>query len=215
MGCTVVAILLHYFYMCTFSWMFVATLHIYRMLTEIRNIDMGSMKFYYVLGYVLPGIIVGLAVGLNTDAYGNLQFCWLRTSDMIIWSFAGPICIVVLASIIVMVMALHASCRAKQADPDMSMLRHGLRAAVVLLPLLGMVWVFAVLAVNDKVLPFQYLFAAFTLLQGIFIFLAYIVFNKRVRKEIKYVIHGLQGKKLDETLGDTHTSVLSVSSTRL
>ena len=187
MGCKVVAILLHYFYMATFSWMFVDTLHVYRMMTEIRNINQGSMKFYYVLGYVLPGIIAGLTVGLNTDAYGNRWFCWLRSSEMIIWSLAGPICLVVVANLVVFVLALHAGCRAKQADPDFSMLRHGVRAGIVLLPLLGLVWVFALISVNDRVLAFQYLFAAFNLLQGIFIFLAYIVFNKKVRHT--YMIH--------------------------
>ena len=41
------------------------------MLDEIRNIDQGSMKFYYLIAYVIPGIIVSLAVGLNTEGYGN------------------------------------------------------------------------------------------------------------------------------------------------
>ena len=53
--------------------MLVEGLHLYRMMTEIRDINQGSMKFYYVVGYVVPGIIVGLAVGLNTDGYGNHQ----------------------------------------------------------------------------------------------------------------------------------------------
>lgn len=51
--------------------MFVDVLHVYRMLEEIRNIDQGSMKFYYLIAYVIPGIIVSLAVGLNTEGYGN------------------------------------------------------------------------------------------------------------------------------------------------
>ena len=69
--CRLIAIALHYFYMAGFSWLFVDILHIYRMLTEIRNIDVGSMKFYYLIAYVIPGIIVSLAVGLNTEGYGN------------------------------------------------------------------------------------------------------------------------------------------------
>ena len=69
--CRMIAIALHYFFMTGFSWLFVDILHIYRMLTEIRNIDVGSMKFYYLVAYVIPGIIVSLAVGLNTEGYGN------------------------------------------------------------------------------------------------------------------------------------------------
>ncbi|MEQ2163945.1 hypothetical protein GOODEAATRI_001425 [Goodea atripinnis] len=57
--CTVIAILLHYFYMCTFAWMFVEGLHIYRMLTELRNINHGHMRFYYAIGWGIPAIITG------------------------------------------------------------------------------------------------------------------------------------------------------------
>ncbi|CAL1544794.1 unnamed protein product, partial [Lymnaea stagnalis] len=87
--CRLIAIALHYFYMACFAWLFIEMLHIYRMLTEKQTINYGSMKFYYLLGYVLPGIVVGLAVGLYTDANGNASFCWLVTSETFIWSFAG------------------------------------------------------------------------------------------------------------------------------
>lgn len=49
--CKVIAIILHFFYLCVFAWIFVEALHLYRMLTEIRNINTGNMKFYYLLGY--------------------------------------------------------------------------------------------------------------------------------------------------------------------
>uniref|UniRef100_A0A803W2A2 Cadherin EGF LAG seven-pass G-type receptor 1 n=1 Tax=Ficedula albicollis TaxID=59894 RepID=A0A803W2A2_FICAL len=96
--CTVIAILLHYFYMSTFAWMFVEQLHIYRMLTEVRNINFGHMRFYYVVGWGIPAIITGLAVGLDPQGYGNPDFCWLSVHDTLIWSFAGPIVMVVVVS---------------------------------------------------------------------------------------------------------------------
>lgn len=30
------------------------SLHVYRMLTEVRNIDAGPMRFYYVVGWGIP-----------------------------------------------------------------------------------------------------------------------------------------------------------------
>lgn len=35
------------------------SLHVYRMLTEVRNIDAGPMRFYYVVGWGIPAIITG------------------------------------------------------------------------------------------------------------------------------------------------------------
>lgn len=57
--CTVVAILLHYASMSTFAWTLVENLHVYRMLTEVRNIDMGPMRFYHVVGWGIPAIVTG------------------------------------------------------------------------------------------------------------------------------------------------------------
>lgn len=54
-----IAILLHYVYMSTFAWTFVESLHVYRMLTEVRNIDAGPMRFYYVVGWGVPAIVTG------------------------------------------------------------------------------------------------------------------------------------------------------------
>lgn len=57
--CTVVAILLHYVSMSTFAWTLVENLHVYRMLTEVRNIDTGPMRFYHVVGWGIPAIVTG------------------------------------------------------------------------------------------------------------------------------------------------------------
>ncbi len=51
--------------------MFVESVHLYRMLTEIRDINHGPMRFYYFTGYAVPAIIVGLTVGVRADQYGN------------------------------------------------------------------------------------------------------------------------------------------------
>jgi len=65
------AIFLQYFFMCIFSWMLVESIHLYRMLTEIRDINHGPMRFYYFTGYAIPAIIVSLTVGVRADQYGN------------------------------------------------------------------------------------------------------------------------------------------------
>lgn len=41
-------------------------------------------------------LCAGLAVGLDPQGYGNPDFCWLSVHDTLIWSFAGPIFVVVL-----------------------------------------------------------------------------------------------------------------------
>lgn len=81
-----VAILLHYGYMSTFAWTLVESLHVYRMLTEVRNIDAGPMRFYYVVGWGIPAIVTGehaqssparaACVGVRFPTHHGLRLCW-------------------------------------------------------------------------------------------------------------------------------------------
>lgn len=61
-----------------------------------------SRKMWYlgcvITEFVLIPVSAGLAVGLDPQGYGNPDFCWLSVHDTLIWSFAGPIFVVVLVS---------------------------------------------------------------------------------------------------------------------
>uniref|UniRef100_A0A8C1X2X0 Cadherin EGF LAG seven-pass G-type receptor 1b n=1 Tax=Cyprinus carpio TaxID=7962 RepID=A0A8C1X2X0_CYPCA len=187
--CTVVAILLHYSYMCAFAWMFVEGLHIYRMLTEMRNINQGHMRFYYAIGWGIPAIITGLAVGLDPQGYGNPDFCWLSVYDTLIWSITGPISIVVLINIVLIVLAAKASCgRCQQTEK--SGVISSLRVAFLVLLLISATWLLGLMAVNSDVLSFHYLFALLSCLQGMCIFFFHCILNKDVRRNLKSVFTG-------------------------
>lgn len=67
--CTVIAILLHFFYLCTFSWLFLEGLHIYRMISEVRDINYGPMRFYYLIGWGVPAFITGMNPTDHTKMY--------------------------------------------------------------------------------------------------------------------------------------------------
>nr|XP_036862660.1 cadherin EGF LAG seven-pass G-type receptor 1 isoform X3 [Manis javanica] len=191
--CTVIAILLHYVYMSTFAWTFVESLHVYRMLTEVRNIDAGPMRFYYVVGWGIPAIVTGLAVGLDPQGYGNPDFCWLSLRDTLIWSFAGPIATVLIVNTVIFVLSAKVSCQRKRHYYERKGVVSRLRAAFVLLLLIGATWLLGLLAVNRDALTFHYLFAVFSCLQGLLVLLFHCVLNREVRKHLKAV---LAGKKL-------------------
>ncbi|XP_074128198.1 cadherin EGF LAG seven-pass G-type receptor 1 isoform X2 [Sminthopsis crassicaudata] len=197
--CTVIAILLHYFYLSTFAWLFVEGLHVYRMLTEVRNIDSGHMRFYYVLGWGIPAVVTGLAVGLDPQGYGNPDFCWLSVHDTLIWSFAGPIGIVVTLNTIIFVLSARASCGRKHRAYDRSGITSGLRTAFLLLLLISATWLLGLMAVNSDVMAFHYLFAVFSCLQGLAIFFFHCVLNKEVQKHLKVALMGKKPHPDDST----------------
>uniref|UniRef100_A0A4W5RPP4 Cadherin EGF LAG seven-pass G-type receptor 3 n=1 Tax=Hucho hucho TaxID=62062 RepID=A0A4W5RPP4_9TELE len=160
--CTVVAILLHYLFMATFAWLFVEGLHIYRMQTEARNINYGAMRFYYAIGWGVPAIITGLAVGLDPEGYGNPDFCWISIYDKLIWSFAGPIAIVILVlSPSHSVILCQSLCLPLYLCGSVATIR----GAFLLLLLATSTWFFGLMAVNNSILAFHYIFIVLCLLQ--------------------------------------------------
>ncbi|XP_060885601.1 cadherin EGF LAG seven-pass G-type receptor 1 isoform X2 [Labrus mixtus] len=207
--CSVIAILLQYFYLCTFAWMFVEGLHIYRMLTELRNINHGHMRFYYAIGWGIPAVITGLAVGLDPEGYRNPDFCWLSIHDHLIWSFAGPIFVVVLVNIVIFILAAKASCGHRQKAVERSGAIPALRMAFILLVLICATWLLGLMAVNSDVMTFHYLLAVFSCLQGVFIFFFHVIFNKEVRKNLKNFFTGK--KSIPDESSTTRASLLTRS----
>ncbi|XP_041837378.1 cadherin EGF LAG seven-pass G-type receptor 2 isoform X2 [Melanotaenia boesemani] len=185
--CTVIAILLHFFYLCCFSWLFLEGLHVYRMICEVRDINYGPMRFYYLIGWGVPAFITGLAVGLDPEGYGNPDFCWLSMYDTLIWSFAGPIAMVVSMNIFLYILSSRASCSLRhhsieKKEPCVS----GLKTAGGVLFLVSATCFLALLSVNSDMIIFHYLFAGFNCVQGPFVFFFRIVFNKEARDAMKY-----------------------------
>nr|XP_032655516.1 cadherin EGF LAG seven-pass G-type receptor 2 [Chelonoidis abingdonii] len=185
-ACTVIAILLHFFYMCSFAWLLLEALHLYRMLSEVRDINHSPMRFYYMVGWGVPAFITGLAVGLDPEGYGNPDFCWLSIYDTLVWSFAGPIAFAVSTSVFLHVLATKVTCLAQERGFEKRGPVSGLRAAFLVLLLVSVTWLLALLSVNSDSILFHYLFAGFNCLQGPFIFLACTVFSKDVRKALKF-----------------------------
>ncbi|XP_076071850.1 adhesion G-protein coupled receptor D1-like [Mytilus galloprovincialis] len=60
--------------------------------------------------------------------------------------------------------------------------RIGLKSICVILPLFGVTWVLGAFSVNEDLVMFQYLFAIFNSLQGLFICLFHCFLNKQVKQ---------------------------------
>jgi len=212
--CTMIAIFLHYFFLGKFSWIFVESIHLYRMLVEIRDINHGPMRFYYFVGYAVPAIVVGLSVGLKADQYGHYLFCWLSIYENVIWSMLGPISLLSIMSVIFFTLALRASIQIKETVSDYGNLKTLLWLSVILLPILGSTWVFALLSSNDTYEEINYAFITLCIVSSFYVFIGYCIVNRRVRHNLKITWYRLKGLKighLEESLNGTRTSVASKS----
>ncbi|XP_046394946.1 protocadherin-like wing polarity protein stan isoform X2 [Ischnura elegans] len=206
--CKLIAIALHYLWLSTFSWVLVDALHLYRMLTEVRDVNHGRMRFYSTLGYGLPAIIVGLTVGVRADQYGNFYFCWLSIYESVVWSLVGPVCAMVLFTVAILLLAIRAAFTLKDHIMDFGNLRTLLWLAVASLPLIGAEWALAVLAASERAAALPYLLSFAVLVQAAFCLAGYCSANARVRSQLQLVLARCLGKKspllLDSTPGDSN-----------
>ncbi|XP_036388557.1 LOW QUALITY PROTEIN: cadherin EGF LAG seven-pass G-type receptor 3 [Megalops cyprinoides] len=203
--CTVIAILLHYFFMATFAWLFVEGLHIYRMQTEARNINYGTMRFYHAIGWGVPAIITGLAVGLDPEGYGNPDFCWISIHDKLIWSFAGPVGIVIVMNGGMFLIVARMSCSPTQKETKKQSVFPTIRSAIILLLLASSTWFFGLMAVNNSVLAFHYLYTVLCCLQGVVVLLVFCLLNAEVQEAWKL---SCMGKK-SPTEDPPHTTQIT------
>ena len=48
----------------------------YRMQTEVRNINYGAMRFYYAIGWGVPAIITGTHTHTHTHTHTLIHMKW-------------------------------------------------------------------------------------------------------------------------------------------
>ncbi|XP_068722401.1 uncharacterized protein [Montipora capricornis] len=186
-ACKAVALFLHYFYTAAFTWMLCEGIHLYSKVVEVFS-EGSKMKYYYALGWGLPLTIVFISACSRWSGYGNERACWISIADGLIWAFVVPVLIIMMINFVIMIMVIRvvvASVTSLHNSGNNSQVRAGLKGMVVLLPLLGLTWVFGIMAINKDTIVFQYLFAILNSLQGLFIFAFHCIGNSEVRVAYK------------------------------
>ncbi|KAK3741595.1 hypothetical protein QZH41_012539, partial [Actinostola sp. cb2023] len=189
MACPLVATLLHYFLLSVFSWM-VCEGVLLRIIffTDITGSGRSKMRQFYMFGWGFPVLIVSISVGVTQfNGYGELHvLCWLSTRNGLSWAFVAPAILVVLFNswILGLIMRRMLRIRHIRNKPRIERIRLGVRATVVILPLLGITWVFGLLAFSSDTIAFKYLFAIFNSLQGVMIFVFHCVLDNKIREAI-------------------------------
>ncbi|XP_049833037.1 protocadherin-like wing polarity protein stan isoform X1 [Schistocerca gregaria] len=204
--CKLIAMSLHYLWLTAFSWTLVDSLHLYRMLTEMRDVNHGQMRFYYSIGYGLPAVIVGLSIGVRADQYGNIYFCWLSLYESVIWSQIGPICVFVTCNVGILMLSIRAAFTLKDHVLGFGNLRMLLWLAVVALPLLGVAWVLSVMAVNENSPLLFYMLSVAVVVHSTFALGGYCFLNVRVRRNLQVAILQCMGHKVPQEVSEQTSS---------
>ncbi|XP_075295299.1 adhesion G protein-coupled receptor D2 isoform X1 [Opisthocomus hoazin] len=193
--CFTVTACLHLFFMAAFSWMLVEGLLLWSKVVAVNMSEDRRMKFYYVTGWGLPVVVVGVTLATSFNKYVADNHCWLNIQTNVIWAFVGPVLFILIVNTfvlfrVVMVTVSSARRRSKMLTPNSSLdnqigiqIWATAKPVLVLLPVLGLTWVCGVLVHLSIV--WAYVFIALNSLQGLYIFLVYAIYNSEVRNAIQ------------------------------
>ncbi|XP_017288463.1 adhesion G-protein coupled receptor D2 isoform X1 [Kryptolebias marmoratus] len=196
-ACYLVTVLLHLFFMASFSWMLVEGLLLWSKVVSVNISEDRRMKLYYIIGWGPPVLIVGLTLAISGNKYKSEAHCWLSVKTDTIWAFVGPVIFILAVNTVVlcrvvMVTVSSAHRRAKMLSPSSASKMQTFdltwavtRPVLILLPVLGLTWLCGVLVHLSVVVA--YVFIILNSFQGLYIFLVYAVYNSEVRNALKRI----------------------------
>uniref|UniRef100_A0ABM5FR12 Adhesion G protein-coupled receptor L3 isoform X4 n=1 Tax=Pogona vitticeps TaxID=103695 RepID=A0ABM5FR12_9SAUR len=220
-ACAVFAALLHFFFLSAFTWMFLEGVQLYIMLVEVFESEHSRRKYFYLVGYGMPALIVAVSAAVDYRSYGTGKVCWLRLDTYFIWSFIGPATLIIMLNVIFLGIALykmfhHTAILKPESgcldninfEDNRPFIKSWVIGAIALLCLLGLTWAFGLMYINESTVIMAYLFTIFNSLQGMFIFIFHCVLQKKVRKEYGKCLrtHCCSGKSTESSIGSGKTS---------
>ncbi|XP_019848861.1 PREDICTED: adhesion G protein-coupled receptor L2-like [Amphimedon queenslandica] len=233
--CSVVAGLLHYFFLASFCWMLCEGIMLYLLLVVVFSRLAKRWYFFFAIGWVTPLIPVSITMPVHYDKYtvkdsfGNITLCWLSDESGTIWAFVAPMLLIIAINVVFFVLIVRSLCKSKRMEKSKKMKATNLRQqtvsllknCIILLPLMGFTWLFGLLAFDTDTysLIFAWLFNILNSTQGVAIFFLYVVRNDKVwskltfcfRKYISKEVSSPSNTMMKPSLKSTRTLISNVS----
>ena len=191
--CRSVAVALHYFILASFGWMLVEAVHQY--LNFVKVVGTYIPRFMWKASVCAWGVpllpIIALLV-YDSSLYDHdgsredgTKICWMSSTGFWI-AMLPPLAATMGVNLVMYGLILYGvTCGRPSVPstlPERALLMNQLRMAVCVFFLLGLTWVFGLLAVSSARLVFSYLFCTFTCLKGFLLFVFHVCRERGARR---------------------------------
>ncbi|XP_075758386.1 adhesion G protein-coupled receptor E3-like [Pelodiscus sinensis] len=193
-GCAVIAGFLHYLFLACFAWMFLEAVVLFLTVRNLGVVNYFSthspkMWFLSLFGYGFPALVVAFSAAVMPNGYGRCEICWLSMERGFIWSFLGPVCVIVgINSVLFAVTLWMLQRKLSSLNSEVSTLKDTRLLtfkAIAQVFILGCTWIFGLFQTGPAAVVMAYLFTILNSLQGVFIFLVHCLLNRQVQEEYK------------------------------
>lgn len=190
-ACIALGSSLHYSVLVTFSWMLITAFLQFKRYVIV----LGSLKpdrFFlksFIVGWGFPLIPIVVVLAIDPYLYIPKEYgiCYPQGLAFI-FSVLLPVGIIVLANLIVFIFVIYSILKIGSNKPgnvarcEHSMTPSQLRVSIFLFFLLGLTWIFGLMAASQASIIFSYLFCLTATIQGFVLFLYFIVLDPITRK---------------------------------
>ncbi|XP_051994058.1 adhesion G protein-coupled receptor E3-like [Xyrauchen texanus] len=187
--CAVISGVLHFLFLSSFVWMFIEAVLIFICVKNLSQISSNqrevlSSRFMIVIGYVIAFVVVGVSAGLVPEGYGS-EKCWIKSEKGFIWSFLGPVCVVLALNVILfisIIVSLNSTLTKLNAGvSQMKQTKTLVFKTLSQFVVLGCPWILGFFTNKNEVV--EIIFLCLNSQQGTFIFIIYCVLNNEIRQQ--------------------------------
>ncbi|XP_072255796.1 adhesion G protein-coupled receptor E3-like isoform X3 [Pyxicephalus adspersus] len=190
--CFIIAVGLHFLFLCAFSWMSIESVLLFMTVRNLRAVNyMASRKSHFpflcLLAFGVPSVIVWITVAVGFKKYHSPKNCWL--SSNLVWSFLGPACFFILTNIILLILTvLLLRTRLASLNTEVSTLKNTRLLTFKALAqafILGCTWIIGYFQFASFSQIISYIFTICNSPQGAYIFIVHCLLNHQVRGEYR------------------------------
>ncbi|XP_051559391.1 uncharacterized protein LOC127444186 [Myxocyprinus asiaticus] len=184
--CALISWILHFFFLSSFLWMLIEAVLLFICVKNLSQIsskqrEVLSSRLMIVIGYVIALVVVVMSVGLVPEGYGS-EKCWIKREKGFIWSFLGPVCIIIALNTILFIIII--VCLNKNLIAEVSQrkqIKIMVFKTVAQFLVLACPWILGFFTNTSTVL--EIFFLILNSQQGTFIFLIHCVLNNEIRQQ--------------------------------
>ncbi|KAG5266197.1 hypothetical protein AALO_G00250850 [Alosa alosa] len=197
-GCIIIATLMHYSMLSTFTWFAMQALHLYLRLVKMSNTK--DIKNYMLKmcmpAWACPAVVVITLAVLNkytlvtitTTSGFQTKTCWIKDTTVHFVVNIGYYALVFLFTLgifFVVVQKILMSSKLKVKDAKTPSVSKNIMAIMSLLALLGLTWGVAFFSYGPMMIPSYYIFCVLNAFQGFFLFIYYYNNSKDLAEDTK------------------------------
>ncbi|XP_071511215.1 adhesion G protein-coupled receptor E3-like [Diadema antillarum] len=183
--CTAIAGIMHYLLSAYAVNMLLEGILLHRKASRSHK---GPVKGWVIVltAWGIPAVLVAVLMGSIPKGYGSACACWLTVESGTMYVWLIEVCVVVLVNcgLLFIIMRTFVSLKANAKKTDTERLKATVRALLIMVPMLGMTWIFAILQAVSQNIFLQYVFIIINALQGPLFFIFQCVMHHEVQKVI-------------------------------